>query len=209
MKLLLATHNPGKIAEIGSILENLGIQFVPFADLPGEAPEVIEDGETFVQNAKKKALTAARWGGMPALADDSGLVVPALDGEPGVRSARYAGEEGDMEVNMDLLLGKMADIPEADRLAHFVCVLVLATPDGRTWEADGRVDGLITFERQGEGGFGYDPVFFYLPEDRTFARMGLEEKNKVSHRFRALAAFAEKWPGIEKELGGTTDSETR
>ncbi len=209
MKILLATHNPGKIAEIGSILEQLGIGVVSFADLPGEAPEVIENGGSFSENAEKKALAAARWAKMPALADDSGLVVPALGEEPGVRSSRYAGEEGDMKANMDLLLAKMVDIPETDRLAYFICYLVLAAPDGRTWGGGGRVDGLITFEKRGEGGFGYDPVFFYMPADMTFAQMGPEEKNKVSHRFRALAAFAKRWPEIEKELEETLDTATR
>jgi len=200
MRILLATRNQGKIREIGSILGHLDIEVVSFDDLPGDPPEVVEDGQTFAENALKKALTAARWADMPALADDSGLVVPALGGEPGVRSSRYAGDEGNMEANMDLLLEKMADIPEAERLAHFVCVLVLASPDGRTWQAGGRVDGLITYERMGAGGFGYDPVFFYIPADKTFAQMGIEEKNKVSHRFRAVKDFAEKWPVIEKEL---------
>ena len=200
MKILLATGNRAKIMEIGSLFRELGIDFLSFSDLSGDPPEVVEDGSTFSENAAKKALSAVRWSGMPALADDSGLVVPALGGEPGVRSARYAGDEGNMEANMDLLLRKMAQIPERDRLAYFVCVLVLAAPDGRTWEASGRVDGLITFQRQGKGGFGYDPVFFYLPADRTFAEIGLEAKNKVSHRSRALRDFAKRWPEIEKEL---------
>ena len=201
MKLLLATRNHGKIREIGSILEKQNIEVLSFDDLPDDPPEVVEDGETFVENASKKALTAARWSGMPALADDSGLVVPAIGGEPGVHSSRYAGEEGNMEANMDLLLEKMAGIPESDRLAHFICILILASPDGRTWQTGGRVDGLITFDKRGDGGFGYDPVFFYLPTNRTFAQMGIDEKNKVSHRFRAVQNFAGMWPEIEKELG--------
>jgi len=201
MKILLATRNPGKIREISSILDQLDIEVVSFSDFPDDPPEVVEDGDSFVRNAAKKALTAARWAEMPALADDSGLVVPALGGEPGVRSSRYAGDEGNMEANINLLLGKMAHLPETERLAYFICVLVLAAPDGRTWQASGRVDGLIAFQRRGEGGFGYDPVFFYLPADMTFAQMGLTEKNKVSHRYRALRDFTGKWPGIEKELG--------
>jgi XTP/dITP diphosphohydrolase len=209
VKLLLATKNPGKIIEMRLILERLGIGVLSFDDLPEEAPEVVEDGETFLENARKKALEAAKWANMPALADDSGLVVPALGGEPGVRSSRYAGEEGNMVANMDLLLRKMIDIPETDRLAHFVCVLALAAPDGRTWEAGGRVDGLITFDKRGGGGFGYDPVFFYMPADMTFAQMGPEEKNKVSHRSRALAAFAKQWVKIEKELEEILDTAIR
>ena len=209
MQILLATQNRGKTAEIGSILERLEVPFVSFTDLPGDPPEVIEDGETFVQNAEKKALTAAQWAGIPALADDSGLVVSSLGGEPGVRSSRYAGDEGNMEANIDLLLERMVEVPEQDRLAYFVCVLVLAAPDGRVWQAGGRVDGLITFERKGEGGFGYDPVFFYIPADMTFAQMGPEEKNSVSHRSRALAAFAKMWPGIKKDLERNLDAEKK
>ena len=118
-----------------------------------------------------------------------------------------------MEANMDLLLQKMARIPENDRLAHFICILILAAPDGRTWQAGGRVDGLITFERRGERGFGYDPVFYYIPAGRTFAQMTLEEKNRVSHRSRAALAFVEMWPEIERELarrrGERTDAGTR
>jgi XTP/dITP diphosphohydrolase len=200
MKLLLATRNRGKIAEIGSILEQLEIEILSFEDLSGKPPEVVEDGETFAENAQKKALSAAKWAGMPALADDSGLVVPALGGEPGVRSSRYAGDEGNMKANIDLLLEKMAGIHEIERLAYFICVLVLAAPDSRTWQTGGRVDGLITFERRGEDGFGYDPVFFYMPADKTFAQMGIDGKNQVSHRFRAVEAFARRWPEIEREL---------
>jgi XTP/dITP diphosphohydrolase len=200
MKILLATRNSGKIAEIGSILQQRGIEVLSFDDLPGDPPEVVEDGETFADNAAKKALTAAQWAAMPALADDSGLVVAALGGEPGVRSSRYAGDEENMDANIDLLLERMADVSESERLAYFICILVLADPAGRTWQVGGRVDGLITFERMGDGGFGYDPVFFYIPADATFAQIGLEEKNKVSHRFRAVRAFVKKWPEIEKEL---------
>ena len=202
MKIVLASGNPGKVSEIRSILSGYRVEVVPMTDLPGTPPEVVEDGDTFAANAAKKALEVARWAGMPALADDSGLVVPALGGDPGVRSSRYAGEEGNSEANMDLLLERMKDLPDEERLAHFVCILVLASPDGRTWQAGGRVDGIITRERMGEGGFGYDPVFLYMPRGRTFAQMGMEEKNGVSHRSRALEALAEQWPRIVAELGG-------
>ena len=148
----------------------------------------------------KKALAVARWAGIPALADDSGLVVPALEGEPGIHSSRYAGEDGNSEANMALLLERMKEVPEVERLAHFVCIMVLAAPDGRTWQNAGRVDGLITFEKRGDGGFGYDPIFFYIPADKTFAQMDVGEKNKVSHRHRALEAFGKMWEGIKEEL---------
>ena len=200
MKIILATQNAGKIAEISAILGELGIEIVSPADLEGTLPDVMEDGDTFEANAQKKALAVAKWAGMPALADDSGLVVPVLGGDPGVHSSRYAGEGGNSEANMALLLERMKEVPEAERLAYFVCALVLASPDGRTWQTGGRVDGLITFEKRGDGGFGYDPIFFYIPADKTFAQMGPEEKNRFSHRHRALEAFGKMWNGIRQEL---------
>jgi XTP/dITP diphosphohydrolase len=200
MEILLATRNPGKIGEIKSILEALDIMILYLDDVQGIPPEVVEDGKTFAANAEKKALAIAQWAGMPALADDSGLVVQALGGEPGVRSSRYGGEDGNSDANMALLLERMKEVPEFERLAHFACVLVLALPDGRTWQSGGRVDGLITFEKMGDGGFGYDPIFFYIPADRTFAQMGPDEKNRVSHRHRALEAFGKMWEGIKGEL---------
>ena len=200
MKIILATQNSGKVAEIKAILKALDVEVVSLDDVPGDSPDVIEDGDTFEANAKKKALAVARWAGMPALADDSGLVVPALGGDPGVHSSRYAGEDGNSEANMALLLERMKEVPEAERLAYFVCALVLASPDGRTWQTGGRVDGLITFEKIGDGGFGYDPIFFYIPADKTFAQMGPEEKNRFSHRHRALEAFGKMWNGIRQEL---------
>jgi XTP/dITP diphosphohydrolase len=200
MKIVLATGNPGKIAEIRAILQALNVEVLSLDDILGKPPEVIEDADTFAANAEKKALAVAKWAGMPALADDSGLVVPALDGDPGVHSSRYASEDGNSEANMALLLERMKEVPEPERLAYFVCVLVLAAPDGRMWQTGGRVDGLITYEKKGGGGFGYDPVFFYIPADRTFAQMEIEEKNRVSHRHRALEAFGKIWPEIVKEV---------
>jgi XTP/dITP diphosphohydrolase len=200
MRILLATSNTGKIAEIRTMLQPLGVEALSYDDMPGDPPDIIEDGETFAENAEKKAIAAAKWAKMPALADDSGLVVPALGGEPGVHSSRYAGEEGDSEANMALLLEKMAQVPDMERLAYFVCILVLAAPDGRTWQAGGRVDGLINYEKRGRGGFGYDPLFFYIPADKTFAEMTSPEKNEVSHRHRALENLAAMWPEIRGEL---------
>jgi XTP/dITP diphosphohydrolase len=200
MEILLATGNPGKVKEIRSVLDKLDIMTLSLDDVRGVVPKVVEDGETFAANAEKKALAVAQWADMPALADDSGLIVPFLGGEPGVHSSRYAGEQEDSEANMALLLEKLAETPEAERLAYFVCILVLAAPDGRTWQTGGRVDGLITFEKRGEGGFGYDPLFFYIPANKTFAQMRIEEKNRVSHRHRALERFAKMWEGIKWEL---------
>lgn len=204
MKIVIATRNQGKTNEIKAILRELNIEILSLDDVPdkGTPPEVIEDGDTFAANAGKKALAVAKWAGMPALADDSGLVVPALGGDPGVHSSRYAGEDGNSEANMALLLERLAQVPEAERLAHFVCILVLAAPDGRIWQTGGRVDGLISFEKKGAGGFGYDPIFFYIPADKTFAEMNIEEKNKISHRHRALEAFGKMWEEIRGELEG-------
>ncbi len=200
MKLVLATKNKGKIAEMKAILSQASVEVLSLDDLPGNPPDVLEDGATFTENARKKALAIARWSGLPALADDSGLVVDALGGDPGIHSSRYAGKEGDMEANMDLLLKKMAGVPDEKRAAHFISVISLAGPAGRTWETEGRVHGTITHVRAGEGGFGYDPVFFYPPAGMTFARVGIEEKNRVSHRSEALLKMGKLLPVIEKEL---------
>jgi len=200
MKLVLATKNAGKIAEMKAILARPGVEVLSLDDLPGEPPEVVEDGDTFVYNARKKALEIARWSGLASMSDDSGLVVDSLGGDPGVHSSRYAGEEGDMEANMDLLLLRLKGVPEEKRAAYFISVISMAHPDGRTWETEGRVHGIITHARVGDGGFGYDPVFFYPPTGLTFAQMGVEGKNKVSHRSQALRNMAELLPAIEKEL---------
>jgi XTP/dITP diphosphohydrolase len=200
MQIVLATRNQGKIAEIRAILGGLNVEVLSLDDIPGTPPDVVEDADTFAGNAAKKAIAVAIWADMPALADDSGLVVQALAGEPGVHSSRYAGKDGDSEANMELLLERLDGVQEAERLAHFACVMVLAAPDGRAWETRGRVDGLITFDKRGEGGFGYDPVFFYIPANKTFAEMPVEEKNRVSHRFRALKALVKRWGEIEGQL---------
>lgn len=200
MKLILATNNPGKIAEIRSMLKRGGTEILTLDDLPGDPPDVVEDGDTFEENARKKALTIAQWAGMPALADDSGLVVDALGGEPGVHSSRYAGDEGDMDANMDLLLSRLAEFPNEIRRAHFACVLCIAAPDGRTWEVNARVDGMIAMEKKGDYGFGYDPLFFYPQAAMTFAQMPPIIKNTVSHRFKALKELVAKLPTIQKEL---------
>ena len=200
MKLILATQNSGKIREMKAILNHPGLEVLTLDDMPGDPPDVVEDGETFSENAGKKALAIAQWAKMPALADDSGLVVDALNGDPGVHSSRYAGDEGDSEANMKLLLERMEEVPGEVRRAHFECVIVLAAPDGRTWETNGRVDGMIARERKGEGGFGYDPVFFYPRAGITFAEMPPMVKNMISHRSLALRAMASKLASIEKEL---------
>ena len=196
MKLVIASRNMGKIAEIRAMLDGTGVEVLSLDDFPGVPPEVIEDCGTFVANARKKALAIAAWSGAFALADDSGLVVDALDGRPGVQSARFAGEDGNTAANNALLLETMRSVPEGSRGAHFMCVMSLASPDARTWERGGRVDGEITGGMAGNGGFGYDPLFFYPPAGKTFAEMGPEEKNAISHRAVALRKMAELIPSI-------------
>ena len=200
MKIILATNNQNKIKEIREILERPGIEVFPLDHIEGQPPQIVEDGKTFLANARKKALAIAEWAGMPALADDSGLIVDALGGEPGVVSSRYAGIEGDSVTNNNLLLERMEKVSDGQRTARFLCVICLAKPSGRTWETDGTVEGWITREKRGTGGFGYDPIFLYKPAGMTFAQMGSREKNTVSHRARAITAMARRIPNIQEEL---------
>lgn len=190
--LLLATGNRDKITEITALLTDLSFHIVSAADRP-DLPDVVEDQDTFEGNASKKALTLARATGMLALADDSGLVVPALNGEPGVFSARYAGENVTYADNNRKLIEAMKDLPDGERSAYFITVASVAAPDGVIGTAEGRVHGVILRELRGEGGFGYDPLFYHEPSGGTFAEIPLEKKNRVSHRARALE-------GIKKVL---------
>jgi XTP/dITP diphosphohydrolase len=184
--IVLATNNENKVKEFKELLKDTPVTIKYLKDY-GPLPEAIEDGETFDDNAYKKAFHYARVLGLPCLADDSGLAVDALDGRPGVHSARYAGEKATDRENCDKLLSEMED--KKERAAHFVCVLSLATPGGPALTWEGRCDGEITTERRGESGFGYDPVFFSPELDKTFAEASMEEKSGVSHRGRALAEF--------------------
>lgn len=187
--LLLASHNQKKARELRALLEPLGIALASLSDYP-EAASPEETGITFEENALLKARFAADLTGVAALADDSGLVVEALGGEPGVRSARYAGENADDDANNALLLERMRHLPSEERQAFFVSVVALALPNGenRTWR--GEAHGRILDFAQGDGGFGYDPLFFSNDLGKTFAEAGDAAKNRVSHRARALAAFA-------------------
>jgi XTP/dITP diphosphohydrolase len=188
--LVIATGNPGKIREFSALLADLGLALQTLADYP-ECPEVAEDGDTFEANATKKARSVAAWTKRPALADDSGLEVDALEGRPGVFSARYASERTAPQRPTDAdnyrkLLEDLAGVPLARRRARFVCCLVVAFPCGRTAVARGTCEGLINLTPQGDGGFGYDPVF-WLPEyNCTMAQVSLEVKNRISHRAQAL-----------------------
>ena len=185
-EIIFASHNKGKIAEIKQILTPFGISVKSSDEI--DFPDVEETGTTFEENALIKAETIAKLKGVPCLADDSGLCVKALNGRPGVYSARYAPNR-DFDKAMDMLLQEIADSKSSDRGAHFACVLVLAYPDGTYKSFEGRVDGSITFEKSGVGGFGFDPVFMPSGYDKTFAELGSEIKNKISHRGRALEKF--------------------
>jgi XTP/dITP diphosphohydrolase len=194
MRLLLASNNAHKRVEIEALLGPLGVQVVVPADV-GDVPDVEEDADTFAGNAAKKARAAARLKNMWALADDSGLVVDALDGAPGVRSARYAGEPGDDQKNNAKLREALAGLPREKRTAHFACALCLADPDGNVrLEVAGSVDGHILEEPRGTSGFGYDP--FFLFEGRSFAELSLDQKSLVSHRGCALRELAARLPDI-------------
>ena len=185
MKLLIATGNQGKLKEIRRLLEGAPIEIVGLDQLTNP-PEVVEDGATFTANARKKAQEMARFSGYLTLADDSGLVVDALNGAPGVYSARYAGEQGDDTANNNKLLANMATIVDERRRAAFHCVVALAWPGGRCETYAGQVSGLIMREARGDGGFGYDPLFIVPEYGKTMAELPLEIKNRISHRGTAL-----------------------
>jgi XTP/dITP diphosphohydrolase len=183
--VVLATRNRSKVVEIVDALHLEGVRFESLADHPN-APEVVEDGDTFEANARKKAREIAAATGLPALADDSGLVVDALDGAPGVRSARFAGDSADDDANRVELLKRVNGVAEEKRTARFVCVLALALPSGEEMVVEGVCEGRILTEERGSGGFGYDPLFVADGFTRTFAEMTRAEKAALSHRGRAL-----------------------
>lgn len=191
MKFVLATHNKKKLAEMQAILQELGVEIVLQSDL-GLALEPEENGETFEQNARIKAQAVMQASGLPAIADDSGLCVDALNGAPGVYSARYGGLDDDT-ARYRLLLQNLRGA--TTRAAHFYTSIVCCFPDGTELTAQGECRGTIAYAPQGEGGFGYDPVFFVPELRKTFAQLTPEEKNAVSHRGNALRAFA----GVLKE----------
>ena len=185
MKLVIATSNPGKVAEISALLKNSRIELLSLADYP-DMHEIAEDGPTFMENALKKARETSAYTGHTALADDSGLEVDALDGKPGVMSARLAPTSED---RINKLLELMKDVTEELCAARFVCVLALVCPDGFEWTTTGCCYGIITKKPYGNSGFGYDPIFYYEPFGKTFAEISLETKNQISHRGIALEAF--------------------
>jgi XTP/dITP diphosphohydrolase len=182
--LILATHNRGKISEFKGLLSGFPIKIMSLRDM-GPVPSIIEDGTTFEENAYKKAHETAKTIGFPALADDSGLMVEALEGQPGVHSARYAGERATDQDNNRKLLKAMEG--KTHRRAVFQCVISIALPSGPALTYEGSCEGEITRYPQGEDGFGYDPIFYYPPLNKTFAQMTPEEKNRISHRGMAMA----------------------
>ncbi|MFZ5570949.1 MAG: XTP/dITP diphosphatase [Thermodesulfobacteriota bacterium] len=185
--LVIATRNEGKISEIRELLKYQPIDIKNLNDF-GPIPEIVEDGETFDDNAYKKSSMTARILGLPALADDSGLVVAALGGAPGVLSARYAGTDATDRQRCEKLLQEMAG--RSDRRAFFQCVISIAVPSGPALTYEAACHGFIAETMAGAGGFGYDPIFYYPELNKTFAEMNLAEKNRISHRARALMEMA-------------------
>ncbi|RME63449.1 MAG: RdgB/HAM1 family non-canonical purine NTP pyrophosphatase [Alphaproteobacteria bacterium] len=185
--LIVASHNPGKIAEIADLVRPFGLAVVSGPALGLPEPE--ETGDSFRANAALKALAAARGGRMPALADDSGLVVPALGGAPGIHSARWAGPDRDFKAAMTQVAHALdaKGVPAAERRACFVCVLALAWPDGHVETYQGRIDGRLVWPMRGDKGFGYDAIFKPDGQDLTFGEMDSEAKHAISHRARAFA----------------------
>ena len=195
MELILASRNKKKIREVEAILATHfpGIRILSLDDIGFEG-DIEEDGTTFEENALIKARTAmaAADNRIAAIADDSGLAVDALNGDPGVYSARYAGGHGDDAANNALLLKNLAHLPVEQRTARFVCCIALVYPDGREMTVRGETEGLIIDDARGDGGFGYDPYFYYEPFGKTFSELTAEEKNAISHRGKAIAKLADK-----------------
>lgn len=185
MKIIVATRNAGKVNEFKEMLGRLGYDVESLLDYE-TAPETDETGSTFEENAELKSREAAAYFGHAVLSDDSGLEVDALDGAPGVYSARFAGEDKSDEANNTLLLEKLADVPTEKRTARFVCALSLAKPSGETLTVRGTMEGVIGFERKGTNGFGYDPLFIIPSLNQTAAELTKSEKASISHRGQAL-----------------------
>jgi len=198
VEILIGTTNPGKVAEIEAALKDLPIQVISLNRL-GNFPNVVEDGKSYEENALKKARALAEFSGYLTLADDSGLEVDALNGAPGILSARYSGENANDARNNEKLLRVLAGLPQEKRGARFVCVIALCSPissDGRERVFRGECEGWIALEPRGENGFGYDPLFFYPPLGKTFAEIDRETKGRFSHRGKALAKLKRALPPL-------------
>ena len=187
-ELIFASHNAGKIKEIREMIEPLGIELKTYKDI--DIPDVEETGTTFAENSLLKSSKIAEITGIACIADDSGLCVDALNGAPGVYSARYAPDR-DFDKGMEKLLAEISKSRNLDRSAHFSCVISLAYPDGKYELFEGRINGKIAEQKQGTGGFGYDPIFIPEGYDKSFAELGNEIKNKISHRGRAMQKLSQ------------------
>ncbi|MBQ4642450.1 MAG: RdgB/HAM1 family non-canonical purine NTP pyrophosphatase [Oscillospiraceae bacterium] len=192
MRVVLASKNRHKLVEISKITEQFDMELVLQSEL-GIDIDVEENGTTFEENSLIKAKAVMEATGLPALADDSGIAVDALNGEPGIYSARYGFDDSlDDWGRLELLLKNTEHVPDGQRQAQFVCVITMVTPDGEIIQARGEIHGELLREARGENGFGYDPIFYYPPMDKSTAEMSAEEKNKVSHRANALVEFYKK-----------------
>lgn len=205
--LVMATTNPGKVRELAALLAEVSVKLLSLRDFPA-VPEIPETGATFAENAAAKAREVTRLTGLPALADDSGLEVAALDGRPGVLSARYAQDRSAPrpptdEDNWRKLLDEMQRVPWEQRRARFVCEMALALPDGRLYRTRGECPGYIALQPEGDAGFGYDPVFWLPEHGATMASVGLEVKNAISHRALALQELKKLLLSLKEELAPT------
>ena len=197
-ELVLASGNKGKLAEFQRLLEGLDVQIHSMKEYP-EIGEIVEDGSTFAENALIKARAVCKATGKPAMADDSGLAVDALNGAPGIYSARFAGEQRSDADNNAKVLQLLEDVEDGKRTARFFCVIAIVLPDGREYTAEGTCEGTILHALQGEGGFGYDPLFYVESLDKTFAELTMEEKNRISHRGHANRKAVEIIRGLKSE----------
>ncbi|WP_408007120.1 XTP/dITP diphosphatase [Pseudalkalibacillus sp. A8] len=194
-KVIIASHNEGKVKEFREMFKEFGLKVVSLRDLDFHE-EIEENGSTFKENASIKAETIANHFQEPVIADDSGLEIDALDGRPGIYSARYAGEEKDDEANLKKVLAEMEHVPEKDRSARFICVLAIARPGKETSSVEGKCEGIILHEKRGDHGFGYDPIFYLPAMGKTLAQLEPGEKNKISHRAKALRELRNHWSEI-------------
>jgi XTP/dITP diphosphohydrolase len=197
VRVVLATRNAHKVGEVRRILAPYAIELVSLSEFPNVA-DVVESGATFADNALLKASAVAEATALPALADDSGLAVAALNGMPGVLSARWAGRHGDDRANLQLVLDQLADVPDERRGAAFVCAAAAVTPEGGRLVVEGRVEGVLIRSARGSNGFGYDPIFVPVGEARTTAEMSPAEKDAISHRGKAFRTLA---PRLAELLG--------
>jgi len=194
MKIIIATHNKHKLQEMSRILSPMGYEVVTDLDLGIELSDVEENGETFLDNARIKAEAGCKESGLPCIADDSGLCVDALNGAPGVYSARYSGVHGDDDGNNRKLLAELSGVPTEKRTAHFACAICVSFPDGSEVTATGKCEGYIGYEKKGTNGFGYDPLF--MVGDRSLAEMTAQEKDAISHRGNALKELQKILPAL-------------